>query len=423
MLNAVEWGSELVLVAVVVVLAIPAIVLLLQVAAPCRLLVDINDGSPRPAVCVVVPAHNEEACIGETLRSIRAQLRDRDRVMVVADNCEDATARLAREADATVIERYDGQNRGKGFAIEYAKPHVQQTSEFEVIIVIDADCRLGEGAIELLSKRCMRTDRPVQAAYLIGLPERHQYRFGTLKLLAGRVKNYVRPLGGGALGFPCQLLGSGMAFPGRLFAETNFATSSIVEDLKYGIELAIAGHPPVFCPQAHIYSSFPVHAKAMLAQRKRWEHGHLSSMAQYFPVLARQALRQRRLSLLAMAADLTVPPLALFLLSSLVSGFGALGFFLATGRALPMIANLFLLTTLLAALATIWIRHGRNLVSPKELRQLPFYVLSKLPLYVSFIADRQTHWIRTDRDTCGRDREVIGGAAGGDAAENRYVAQ
>jgi cellulose synthase/poly-beta-1,6-N-acetylglucosamine synthase-like glycosyltransferase len=398
MLSAIEWSSEFVLMATVFFLAIPAAVLLLQVMAPHRLPPKPDDGSARPRVLVLVPAHNEERSVEETLKSINAQLRRGDQVMVVADNCGDATADIARTCGALVVERHDVRNRGKGFAIDYGKRHIRDAGEFEVVILIDADCSLGEGAIELLSTRCVKANRPVQAAYMMALPKDYAYKFGALKVLAWRVKNYIRPLGGDFFGFPCQLMGSGMAFPSTIFSATNFATSSIVEDLKYGIDLAVKARAPMFCPQAIVSSTFPAHAKAMLAQRKRWEHGYLSSMAQYIPLLLWEAARKRRPSLLAMAADLAVPPLALLLLSSLISLLAAFAFFLVTAGILPVTANLFVATMLLAAVMAIWFRHGRDLVSAKDLCQLPLYVLSKLPLYASFVTGRQTRWIRTGRD-------------------------
>jgi cellulose synthase/poly-beta-1,6-N-acetylglucosamine synthase-like glycosyltransferase len=398
MLGQVEMIAELVLVAGAAVLAVPAAVLLLQVMVSCRVEVASGGGSPRPRVRVIVPAHNEEKCIAETLTSVKAQLGSGDQCLVVADNCDDATARIARECGALVVERREAKDRGKGFAIDYGRRHVESTGEFDVVVLIDADCQLGEGAIGTLSRRCVQTDRPVQAAYLMELPGAHQYAFGAMKMLAWRIKNYVRPLGGLALGFPCQLTGSGMAFPGWLFARTNFATADVVEDLKYGITLAIDGYPAVFCPQALVYSRFPIRADAMLSQRKRWEHGYLSSMLHYVPALIAQSLRQRSLCLLAMAADLAVPPLALFFLLNLTSLLGAFTFFLVTARFSPLLANVLPSATLLAAVLTIWLRHGRGVVSLGDLRRVPLYVLSKLPLYASFVTDRQTQWIRTDRD-------------------------
>jgi hypothetical protein len=109
-------------------------------------------------------------------------------------------------------------------------------------------------------------------------------------------------------------------------------------------------------------------------------------------------VRQRRLYLLAMAADLAVPPLALFFLLSGSLLVAAFAFFLVTARALPLLANVVLCAMLLAAAVPIWLRHGRSVVSLGDLRRVPLYVLAKLPLYASFVTDRQTQWIRTDRD-------------------------
>ncbi len=126
--------------------------------------------------------------------------------------------------------------------------------------MVDADCRLAEGAIDRLAAACAMTGRPVQALYLMTVP----YELKINQQVAGfawRVKNWVRPLGLAALGLPCQLMGTGMAFPWHVIRATDLATGAIVEDLKLGLDLAAAGHPPLFCPSARVTRQFAISAQ------------------------------------------------------------------------------------------------------------------------------------------------------------------
>jgi cellulose synthase/poly-beta-1,6-N-acetylglucosamine synthase-like glycosyltransferase len=98
-----------------------------------------DPGGYRPSIAVLVPAHNEAAGIGATLRSIRAQLQHGDRVLVVADNCIDDTAAAASAAGAETIERHDPARRGKGYALDFGVRYLTLAPP-EVVIIVDADC-------------------------------------------------------------------------------------------------------------------------------------------------------------------------------------------------------------------------------------------------------------------------------------------
>jgi cellulose synthase/poly-beta-1,6-N-acetylglucosamine synthase-like glycosyltransferase len=350
----------------------------------------------RQRIAVLVPAHNESTGILATIEDIRAQLVAGDRLIVVADNCTDDTAAVAAAAGVEVVERHDLTRIGKGYALDWGLRRLRIDPP-QIVIMIDADCRLSDGAIGRLAAGCAATGRPLQALYLMTSPDQVRINCQVAEF-AWRVKNWVRPLGLRALGLPCQLVGSGMAFPWDVIRSANLASGQIVEDLKLGLDLAAVGHPPIFCPSAVVTSQFPGSAEGARTQRQRWEHGHIGLILTLVPRLIGRALVHRNWGLLALALDLAVPPLALLGLllagSVIVTG-------LATLLGLSSIALIISATSFAAfALAAFlcWLTHGRDLLPPAALLAVMPYVLGKFGLYGRLLSRRrESHWIRTDR--------------------------
>jgi cellulose synthase/poly-beta-1,6-N-acetylglucosamine synthase-like glycosyltransferase len=192
-------------------------------------------------------------------------------------------------------------------------------------------------------------------------------------------------------------MGTGMAFPWAMAVTMPLANANIVEDMKMGIELALAGTPPMFCPEALVTSEFPVVDAAVKSQRTRWEHGHLSMILREVPRLLGRALIRLDMQALGLALDLLVPPLALLvlmqfgmlILAGLAAMFGA-GF-------MPLLFATFGVALLFAVVLLAWLGWGRQVVSLGDLLSVPVYVLAKIPLYFRFWTHRQREWIRTDR--------------------------
>lgn len=387
---------ELVLLVAAGVIALPVIVLAVEALAA---LLPRRGGwliAERRTVGVLVPAHDEAAVIGATLGDLTRQLASGDRFLVVADNCTDDTAAIARAAGAEVIERTDPTRRGKGYALDFGVRHLAAAPP-DVVVIVDADCRLAPGALDHLMRTAQRAGRPVQALYLMRTPPGSGIK-ARVGEFAWVVKNHVRPLGLANLGMPCQLMGTGMAFPWPVLRDSSLASGEIVEDMKLGLDLARAGHPAVFCPEALVTSEFPADAAARGTQRTRWEHGHLGMIVREAPRLVWEAMRRRDVRLLAMALDLAVPPLAFLGMlvgaMTVVTGVATL----AGSPAAPFHVALSALALLVAAVLVAWVGWGRRILSLRELAALPVYVLTKVPLYLLFWARRQTEWVRTRRD-------------------------
>lgn len=376
---------------------VPISVLLIQVVLALRAspVPASETGARRPALAVLVPAHDESPVIARTLASILPQIAPNDRLVVVADNCSDDTAKIARSAGAEVVERIDPARRGKGYALDHGVRFLAERPP-EVLIFVDADCRVAAGSIDLLARGCAGSGRPIQAYSRMCSPQGAGLRT-RFSEFAWVVRNRVRPLGFFRLGLPCHLMGTGMAIPWRLVASSDLANSHLVEDMKLGIELARAGWPPRYCPDAEVLSEFPSSPDDLVAQRTRWEHGHLGILFAESARLATAALNQRRVELAAMALDLSVPPLAL--LALVQATMLALSIPIALlGPLLPMYLALAGSGLLVLAVLLAWHRFGRQVISPSEIGYAAVYAFGKIPLYVRFLLRREVEWVRAKRD-------------------------
>lgn len=378
--------------------ASPALWLLIEVtaaaAAPQRALRPSFKG-PRPRLAVLVPAHDEAAGLPEVLRNIQAQLRAGDRLFVVADNCTDSTAAIARAAGAEVTERNDPALIGKGYALAWGLQHFDRDPP-EIVIVVDADCRLGNDALEQMAAACAQTKRPIQARYCMMAPAPSPMDY-SVATLAFRVKNWVRPLGLRTLNLPCQLMGTGMAFPWDAIQSVDFATGSEVEDLKLGVDLARQGHAPLFLPSATVHSTFPSSTRGAKTQRQRWERGHIRVIATVVPRLLWEACNRRDLSVLALALDLAVPPLTLLgillLAMLLLSGFDLV----ISSSSVALVISAVSLSAYVAAVLLCWLKFGRDVLPLTSAAAVASYVVSKFPVYRRALSG-PAQWVRADRE-------------------------
>jgi cellulose synthase/poly-beta-1,6-N-acetylglucosamine synthase-like glycosyltransferase len=380
-------------------LSIPVLVLLLEVASSLvRARAHPENSSIRPNVAVLIPAHNESAGLLPTIQDVQSQLHSQDRLLVVADNCSDDTAAVARAGGCEVIERHDSRRIGKGFALDYGLRHLSCQPP-EIVIVIDADCRIDPGSIDQLARECARTSRPVQALDLMVRSEKSPIDQCVAEF-AWRLKNWVRPLGLLSLNMPCQLMGTGMAFPWAVIWSAELASGEVVEDLRLGIELAAAGKAPVFCPAARVTSVFPSSIEAASGQRERWEGGQLRIIIKTAPKMLLAAVEQRNLGLLVLLFDLLIPPLTVLICLLIVDLFCAIIAWLALSQSAPVLISLVNLLALSATLVLAWDKFGRDILTSDRFFLVFKYALSKMGLYIRMYSrKRSPSWIRTERDS------------------------
>jgi cellulose synthase/poly-beta-1,6-N-acetylglucosamine synthase-like glycosyltransferase len=356
--------------------------------------------TPPFKLAVLIPAHNEAPVIADTLRVLLPQLSTHDRLLVIADNCTDDTAAIARAAGATVVERRDSHLRGKGYAMDFGVRYLASNPP-DVLVTVDADCITQPGAIAALAHQAFATGQPVQSTYLMVAPENPSLK-DSVSALAVIVKNWVRPLGLSQLGFPCVLSGSGMAFPWSIICNAPLAHSKTVDDMQLTIDLALVGHMVTYCPTARIIGRL-MENQAARSQRSRWEHGHLDVIQTQVPRLLSAAWQQRRLDLALLALDLSVLPLSLLgMVWAIVSGI-AVVVWLMGGAVLPLVLLALQAVLLITSVLGAWATFDRCGMSLAQLLGIPLYVLWKIPLYIAFLIKPQTKWLKTERDAIAVD--------------------
>lgn len=352
--------------------------------------------APPVKMAILVPAHDEEAGIGATVEALLKELRPGDRILVIADNCSDQTAEFARQAGAEVLERHDPERRGKGYALSFGGLKLAEDPP-DVVVIMDADCRVERGSLRQLAELAAQSGRPAQGVYLMHAPV-GSGGASAVSAFAFMVRNLVRPMGLKRLGMPCQLTGTGMAFPWVLFRDAPPTESFLVEDLLLGHELALRGYAPVLCDDVQVGSEFPSGKAASLRQRRRWEHGELSIVLGTAPRLLGRALVKGDPQLFALAVDASVPPLALVVLLELCALVMSISLYLFGGSMIPLYLTLCGSVLLTLGLLSAWLTHGRKVLSLLDIAKIPGYILWKLPLYLSFVwRGPHREWERTDR--------------------------
>jgi cellulose synthase/poly-beta-1,6-N-acetylglucosamine synthase-like glycosyltransferase len=347
--------------------------------------------APAARLAVLVPAHDEELLIARTVASLLAAEYPSARrtVVVIADNCTDATAARAREAGAVVWERRDPTRRGKGHALEWAIPRVlagEATAEpVAAVVLVDADTLVDPGLLKVFAGELAAGRDWVQSLYLASNPDaswRTQLLTYALALFNG-----AWLLGQDVLGVGVALRGNGMCFSAAGLKRQPWAAFGLAEDLEFAWRLRLAGERVYFAPAAKVYGELVSGGgAAAVGQRQRWEHGRKALRRLFTGPLWRAPLPlwQRLYGLF----DLYMPPL------SKLAAFLVLLTFIPAPCPLRLVQVLALGVIAVYAL-TPFVLFALPLRYLWALRHLPVYVGWKLAL-----AARKgpLTWVRTGRD-------------------------
>lgn len=353
--------------------------------------------SPRgePEACgklaVVVPAHDEEAGIADCVRSLRscASPPNGARILVVADNCSDRTADVAREAGAEVLVRDDAERRGKGYALELAFEQVLSDPDVEAVLVVDADTEVQDNFLVAMASAFAGGADGVQTRYLISNPDAS--RRARLMNVAALAFNVARPRARERFGLSVGILGNGFGLHRRVLERLPYTARSVVEDLEYHLMMVREGFRVRFVEESSVRAPVPVSTEGQTTQRARWEGGRARMVREHVPGLLNEVLGGR-LDLLEPLGELLLFPLATH-----VGILGVTALIPFPPTQLYAIGSLALVGAHVAAAMKVG---GAGREEVEALAGVPLYVAKKAAMIPTILrASRQGQtWVRTARD-------------------------
>jgi cellulose synthase/poly-beta-1,6-N-acetylglucosamine synthase-like glycosyltransferase len=345
---------------------------------------------------VIVPAHDEAQGIGRTVSSL---LRvdwppEKRRVVVVADNCSDSTASIARAAGATVMERNDQTRLGKGYALNHAFDASLAEGWADAVVVIDADSEVSPNLLESMAARLDEGAAAVQVDY--GALNPHSSWRTQLMAIALASFHMVRSRARERLKLSSGLRGNGWCVTHQALHETPFCAYSLTEDVEYGIALGLRGIRVHYAEEAVVKGEMAASERVARSQRQRWESGRWALVRSQVAPLIRRAWQTRRLLCLDLALDLLVPPLSYVALNIMalivLSWLGNLRYpdcriWLWLGIADALVLALYVVRG--------WTLSGTGGRGVRALAFAPVFLVWKLALMATH---RPSRWVRTARE-------------------------
>ena len=268
---------------------------------------------------VLVCARNEERVIRLPVRSVLLSKYPEScrQVVVIADNCTDATAARARDAGAEVWEKTTPSG-GKGDVLSWGIEKLLARGGFDAIAVFDADNIASEGWLDAMNDALQDGETVVtgrrQSSNALAnvIAGWYTVYWGIMNELSNRVRTN--------LGLSGKLTGTGFAFRTSALGDEGWRTHTLVEDVEFTVQTNFRGGRVAYVPEAEYADEQPVTVRYMWRQLRRWSTGGWQVVARYFREWIRALFRKPSLRLFdSFFAILTGMSVAFILLFNIVS--------------------------------------------------------------------------------------------------------
>ena len=342
-------------------------------------------------LAVIIPAHNEEQGISNTLESIMLceNPPDKKDIVVIVDNCTDNTASIANNFGVTVLMRNDDTKRGKGFALNYAFNNLLESCDHDGFVVVDADTYVDKNIFNEFRVLFGGGGDAGQALNKVKNPEVSvRTRLMNISFMAF---DMLRPLARSNAGLSVGIHGNGFGLSRATVLEVPYSAFSIVEDLEYHLRLIRSGKVVRLLMNTAVRSDTPIGVAEAKSQRERWDGGRFVMCRELVPQLLKDVFVKRKIELIEPLFELLLLPLAFHLML-------ILPLFLS-GNIFIFTYAVFALLAVVAHVLSAMIIGKAEFADYKALASVPFYVLWKLFNLKGILkmTARGADWKRTGR--------------------------
>ena len=235
----------------------------------------------------IIPAHNEEAVVANLVQSLNEQDYPKELydVYVIADNCTDDTAKVAKEAGAIVLKRFDEEKKTKGYALNwFLKQKIEENADYDAFCVFDADNIVDKNFLKAMNKKLCQGEEIVQGYRDIKNPADSWITAGYA--IFYWMMNKFYHLARYNLGLSPLINGTGFMVKFDVVKPNGWNTVTLTEDIEFSLINISKGRKLGWATDAIVYDEQPVHFAQSWSQRSRWTVGHLQCMKHYTKDLA-----------------------------------------------------------------------------------------------------------------------------------------
>lgn len=242
----------------------------------------------------VIPAHNEEAVVGNLVESLKKidYPRELYDIFVIADNCTDKTAEVARNAGAIVYERTDEKHKTKGHALQwFFNKKIEEDAPYDAFCIFDADNIVDKNFLKVMNKKLCQGEEVVQGYKDIKNPSDTWVSAGYAIFYWTMHRFYH--LARYNIGLSPLMNGTGFMVKFDVIKPEGWNTKTLTEDIEFSLKRIITGKRLGWAKDAIVYDEQPVGFKQSWTQRERWTVGHMQCLKEYTKPLAASVVKNK----------------------------------------------------------------------------------------------------------------------------------